>query len=376
MPSPEVRFFKDRDGCNIAYAVQGTGPMVICPAWWVSHVEKDWRREAFREFCSTLGEELTLVRYDRPGVGLSDRAAVAHSLEHEAALLEDLVEELGAARYALFAASCGGPTAIVHAARHPRQVERLCFYGAYAEGPAICAVEVQEAVLSAVRAHWGLGSRAMADIFLPDQDRETINSFARHQRDAAGSETAAELLKLTYEMDARSHLKDITADTLILHRRDDRAIPFASARMLAAGIKGARLVTLEGRAHPPWVDGGGIATAANDFLRGREVVVETPCEDAGRNCLLDAGNRRLCIDGQPTSLTPLEFAVIQELIRTPNRIVTRDHLLAEVWKQPFEGSNRIDSLIRGLRRKLGPYAESIETAVGHGYRFVGWKKCP
>ncbi len=376
MPSPEIRFFKDSNGCNIAYAVHGTGPLVICPAWWVSHVEKDWGHEAFHNFCRAAGEGLTLVRYDRPGVGLSDPSTRPLTLENEAALLADMILELGAERYSLFAASCAGPTAIVHAARHPHEVERLCFYGSYAEGPALCTTEIQDAVLAAVTAHWGLGSRAMADILLPDEDRQTINAFARYQRDAARPEVAAAILKLTYEMDARDHLKGVLADTLILHRRDDRAIPFASARALAAAIKGSRLVTLEGRAHPPWVNGDQIAALANSFLRGREAQAQrAPARRTG-DLPLDADNRRLNIDGELIALTPLEFSVMQELAGAPNQIVTRDHLLAEVWKQPYEGSNRIDSLMRGLRRKLGPYSASIETAIGHGYRFVGWTRRP
>jgi DNA-binding response OmpR family regulator len=30
--------------------------------------------------------------------------------------------------------------------------------------------------------------------------------------------------------------------------------------------------------------------------------------------------------------------------------------------------------VRSLRKKLGPFAPSIETVTGHGYRFGGWKK--
>lgn len=374
--APETRFFRSSSGDSIAYAVHGSGPLVICPAWWVSHVEQDWNQEAFRSFFSQLGEGLTVVRYDRPGVGLSDRAARSRAMEDEAALLADLIAELGADRYSFFAISCGSPVAIVHAAENPDRVERLCFYGAYANGPAICSPDVQNAVISTVKAHWGLGSRALADIFLPDADRETIKAFARQQRVSADVDVAAELLKLTYSMDAQSKLNHITTDALIIHRRDDRAIPYESSREMAAGIKHARLVTLDGRAHPPWIDGHQIAGLANAFLRGAEASEQYVSDVPREECRLDMDNRSLIIAGEQVGLTPLEFAVMAEFIDAPDQVVTRDHLLEKVWKQPFEGSNRIDALIRNLRRKLGDYAPSIKTVIGHGYRFAGWQKQP
>ena len=56
------------------------------------------------------------------------------------------------------------------------------------------------------------------------------------------------------------------------------------------------------------------------------------------------------------------------------RVVTRDEMLAEIWNTPFAGSNKVDAVIGSLRKKLGAFAASIETVVGHGYRFRGWKK--
>lgn len=370
--APDIRFFRDRKGQSIAYSRHGTGPLVICPAWWVSHVEKDWGHESFRRFFSLLGEAVSLVRYDRHGVGLSDRETVSQSLEDEAALLEDLTAELGEERYSFFAVSCGAPTAILHAARHPERVERICFYGAYAEGQALCPPEVQQAVYATVKAHWGMGSRALADIFLPDVDREVVKAFARHQRDAAEVDVAAELLKLTYAVDARSHLAAVVCPTLLIHRRHDRAIPFEAARALAAAIKDARLVSMTGASHPPWVDGDEIARTANRFLRGEESSSTATAEAVSAPFGLDHANRCLLLAGARVELTPLEYAVMAELTTAQDQVVTRDDLLDRVWKQPFEGSNRIDTLIRGLRKKLGDYASSIETVRGHGYRFGGW----
>ena len=369
---PEIRFFKAPSGHNVAYAIHGAGPLVICPAWWVSHVEKDWAHTPFREFFMRLGEGLRIVRYDRPGVGLSDRRDPFDRLEDEVALLSALADELGENAFSFFAVSCGGPPALAYAAQHMQAVRKVCLYGTYARGAELAASDVQQAIRSTVRAHWGMGSRAMADIFLPEEPREALEQLAAQQRDSADVETAEKLLKLTYEMDASAWLKHVVAECLIIHRRGDRAVPHEAGRNLAAALKNARLVTLEGRAHPPWVGGDKVAAIANTFLLNKASLQEPPAGEACADCRFDRGNRCLVLTGEEIALTPLEFAVMVEFTGAPGQVLTRDFLLENVWKQPFEGSNRIDALIRGLRRKLGEFAPSIETVTGHGYRFVGW----
>ena len=133
-PEPEIRFLRDGAGRSIAYAVSGSGPVVICPPWWISHLRRDWEDPAFRTFFTRLGEGLTLVRYDRAGVGLSDRGTIASSLDEEVTLLDTVATQIGADRYGLFAMSCGGPIAIRHAADHPEKVARMVFYGSFIDG--------------------------------------------------------------------------------------------------------------------------------------------------------------------------------------------------------------------------------------------------
>ena len=372
---PKIQFMRDRLGNSVAYAVQGEGPLLICPVWWVSHVEKDWGHDQFRRFFERLGRGMRLVRYDRPGVGLSDRDVAPRTLADEVALLEDLATELGEPSYDLFAISCGGPIAMLHAAAQPHKVSRICFYGSFVDGQSICSGEVQNAVLAVVRAHWGLGSRALADIFFPDETRETLDAFARQARDAATASAAEALLKLTYSMKADAGARQVGAECLVIHRTKDRAIPYECGRQLASRLASARLVSLEGTAHPPWLRGDEVADLANDFLRrtdGAKAKSTNTQETAG--CDLDAANRCLRVDGGEVALTPLEFGVMRVLVDAEHQVVTRDQLLEAVWKQSFEGSNKIDVVISALRRKLGPWAASIETVIGHGYRFSAWRR--
>jgi DNA-binding CsgD family transcriptional regulator len=122
-------------------------------------------------------------------------------------------------------------------------------------------------MLALVRAHWGLGSDVLADVFLPEGGAETRAQFVRLQRAAASAELACELLAQCYETRVDDLLDRVAAPTLVLHRRDDRAIPSRLGRDLAARIPGARLVSLAGRSHLPYAgDAAAVVGAILEFL--------------------------------------------------------------------------------------------------------------
>ena len=103
-------------------------------------------------------------------------------------------------------------------------------YGSYPDGTALTAPGVGEAILAAIHAHWGLGSRLLGDIFLGRADGDEHERFARLQREAATAETAAAVLALVYRLDVRDHLPLVRSPTLVVHRRDDRAVPYRLGR--------------------------------------------------------------------------------------------------------------------------------------------------
>jgi len=244
-------------GQRVAYAVTGDGrggPVLVAPAWWVSHLELDWKDDACRGLWELVGAGGTVVRYDRLGVGLSDREVRSQdlTLDGEVALLGAVLDELALEDVVLVGGSSGGCAAIAFAARYPERVQRLLLYGAYADGSSITSPEVREAIVATVRSHWGLGSRLLADIFLGDADGVEQERVARYQRAAASPGTAAALLELIYRTDVRPELERVRAPTLVVHRRGDRAIPYHLGRELAAAIPGATLLPLDGTAHFPW----------------------------------------------------------------------------------------------------------------------------
>lgn len=81
---------------------------------------------------------------------------------------------------------------------------------------------------------------------------------------------------------------------------------------------------------------------------------------------LDPESRTVTRKGEPVSLTRREFDLLQYLLENPNRVLTREQLLSQVWGFDYAGeTNAVDVYISFLRNKLG--ASVVETVRGVGY---------
>jgi pimeloyl-ACP methyl ester carboxylesterase/DNA-binding CsgD family transcriptional regulator len=219
---------------------------------------------AERSFYEELGDGRTLVRYDRPGCGLSGATTRTDVVELELEVLRAVATAVGADHFDLVGASFGAPLAVRWAARHPESVTRLVLYGGWVDGDGVAAPEVREHVLGLVAQHWGLASDVLTEIFAPEADAGFRAMFSRYQRDSAPAAWAHHLLAACYAIDVADDLARITAPTTVIHRQDDRAVPLAEGERLGAGIEGATLTVLPGRTHIPFA---GDAPAVVDAMR-------------------------------------------------------------------------------------------------------------
>lgn len=82
---------------------------------------------------------------------------------------------------------------------------------------------------------------------------------------------------------------------------------------------------------------------------------------------LDRGARRVLVDGSEVTLTATEFDLLAYLMQHPGRVITRDHLLEEVWGYASAvGTRTVDVHVAQVRAKLGE-ASPIRTVRGVGY---------
>lgn len=89
---------------------------------------------------------------------------------------------------------------------------------------------------------------------------------------------------------------------------------------------------------------------------------------------LDSAAFELRKNGSRVQLEPQVFEVLAYLVANPHRIVTRDELAREVWKDDFVGDATLSSRIMAARKAIGDSGSEqrwIKTVHGRGFRFVG-----
>jgi DNA-binding response OmpR family regulator len=88
---------------------------------------------------------------------------------------------------------------------------------------------------------------------------------------------------------------------------------------------------------------------------------------------VDPARRRVDVDDEEISLTPLEFEILLALAREPGVVLSRDQLMDRVWGyRDYAGGRVVDSHVARIRRKLGEDGNDprfIRTVHGVGYAF-------
>ncbi len=85
--------------------------------------------------------------------------------------------------------------------------------------------------------------------------------------------------------------------------------------------------------------------------------------------IVDVDGRRVIRGGREVALSPTEYAIIELLVDTPGRVVTRERLVDVLWDGVDVGPNALEQHVAGLRRKLEADggARIVHTVRGVGY---------
>ncbi|MEQ8190825.1 MAG: response regulator transcription factor [Candidatus Eremiobacterota bacterium] len=87
---------------------------------------------------------------------------------------------------------------------------------------------------------------------------------------------------------------------------------------------------------------------------------------------MDLINRTLFKSEKQIELTPREFDLLKFLVQNPNKLLKREEIIEEIWKQEYVDHRSVDVHIRRLREKIERdpnNPEKILTIWGKGYRF-------
>jgi class 3 adenylate cyclase/pimeloyl-ACP methyl ester carboxylesterase len=254
--SQSISYCHAPDGVRLAWAKVGQGPPLVKSANWMNHLEYDWECPVWHHVLEGLATDRTLIRYDARGNGLSDWQVDDVSLEAFVSDLEAVVDGAGMERFPLLGISQGCAVSIVYAVRHPERVSHLVLYGGFALGGRKRSPHERakrEAMSALMRVAWGADDPSFRQLFtshfLPEGTKEQFDAFNELQRRTTSPACAARYFDVVGDFDVVDFLPKVTTPTLVMHVRDDLIAPLDAGRQMAAGIPGARFVTLHGRNH-------------------------------------------------------------------------------------------------------------------------------
>lgn len=272
MVPPPTRFARNGD-VRIAYqVVEQTGgnralDLVVVPGL-VSHLDLIWTDPDHARFCEQLARFARVILFDKRGTGLSDRDKGVPDLRTRMADVLTIMTAADTRRPVVLGISEGGMMSLLFAATYPQRLGALALYGGFAQSPTRAWPESQVAArLDLVERAWGVATMPPSVAPSKANDQEFRRAWARFEQQSASPATARELLRLSREADVEPVLAYIHVPVLLLHRCGDRRVGIDSARRLAAGIEGARLIELPGDDHLPHVgDSARIAAEVAAFV--------------------------------------------------------------------------------------------------------------
>jgi class 3 adenylate cyclase/pimeloyl-ACP methyl ester carboxylesterase len=260
-----IQYARTTDGASIAYAAVGDGTPYI---WIPSSLQRGTLLEtgvmnaAPPALILRWATHFTVVRYDARGFGLSGAAGIDFSLDARLRDLGAVVAAQRAAPVILRGMADAAGVAIAYAATSPERVRALVLFGSYASGAALEASRpgMTAALTALVESNAPIGNQALVAMlaghaaFVPDPDKMV---------------SAAEVAALGRGMallDVAQFLPKVQAPTLVIHGRQDAAVPIALGREVAAAIPDAQLYEYDGGhfVGPTTVDQ--VSQVISDFL--------------------------------------------------------------------------------------------------------------
>jgi pimeloyl-ACP methyl ester carboxylesterase len=288
--SVEEGYVTTSDGVRLFYRKAGSGSQtVIVPLGFM----------LFQDFQS-LAKDRTMIFYDMRNRGHSDSLTDTSPISIQADVndLEAVRRHFNAPKVSLIGESYLGMMVVLYATQHPEQVERIVQIGAVSRkfgakyAPEYTAQDADRIPDPAQMKNLG---RLRAEGFEKDHPREYCEKdWAVTRTMLVGNPVNAEKAGPGYcqfpnewPMNLDKHFKvsigsierlqirdedlaKVTMPVLTIHGTRDRNAPYGSGREWAATLPDARLVTVEGAAHFPWLDNPRLVfSSITEFLNGR-----------------------------------------------------------------------------------------------------------
>ena len=84
--------------------------------------------------------------------------------------------------------------------------------------------------------------------------------------------------------------------------------------------------------------------------------------------IIDTVSHTVTKNGEEIYLKPMEYNCLMMFVKSPNKALSREQILAGLWGVEFEGETRtVDAHVGRIRKKLG-WQDKIKTIPRIGYR--------
>jgi pimeloyl-ACP methyl ester carboxylesterase/DNA-binding SARP family transcriptional activator len=355
------------EGVSLAYQVWGEGPAtVVAIPPMAQNIELMWERPEYRAMLDRLGSFARIVHFDKRGTGASDRTARMPTIDERVVDVQAVMDSAGIERAHLLGVSEGGPVALAFAATYPHRADGVVLISS---GARIHGDETPQEVAAgrawneAFADRWGTEDSMTLDVFAPASAADASYRAwqPRYERQSASPVAVRELLEMMEVIDVRPLPGSIASPVLVLHRRDDPAIPVARSREVVAGVDDARLVVLDGNDHMPqagdvhaWLD------HVEAFTTGSVASRTSPRPlPSGRVAVTTMGGFAVSVGGQEIPLNAWGSRQVRQLCKrlavAAGQPVPRDELIELLWPDEtgtIKLRSRLSVLLSHIRRVL------------------------
>jgi class 3 adenylate cyclase/pimeloyl-ACP methyl ester carboxylesterase len=275
--SGETRYAKAADGGHIAYRVRGDGPLDLVVVLGANtHLEHELTEPSMVRWESRLESFARVIRFDKRGSGLSDRAVGPLTLEARMEDIGAVMDAAGSERAVIFGASEGGSLACMFAATHPERTLALVLYGAVVKWfatpdfPWTWPSEILDWVIDETERNFGQGPPL--HLWAPSvaDDPSVQQWWGQHERLSSSPGSIRAMMEQNRLTDIRPILPTINVPSLVLHREGDMIVNVGQGQYLGRTIPGAKYVEFPGNDHFSFYgDMDVLADEIEEFLTGQ-----------------------------------------------------------------------------------------------------------
>ena len=268
--NPATHYTRTVDDVHVAYQVFGEGVDLVFVPGFVSHIDNYWDEPGWARTLRRLGSFARVVMFDKRGTGLSSRVAKLPTMDERMDDVRAVMDAEGLEEAAIFGISEGGSLATLFAAHHPERCNALILYGAFAQFSSWFPDDAAlDDFFDYVAASWGSGESLPKFAPTVADDHAMQVWWGKFERLGGDPRAVVELMTMNSEIDITYILPSVQVPTLVIHRDEDVLVDYEGGQQLANGIPNAKLVTLPGADHLPWVgDTEAIVAEIEEFLTG------------------------------------------------------------------------------------------------------------